>query len=654
MSFMFNPYPYDDADAVNRPVLPQETVAAMAVGHAAVVRAILKKLNACAAKSGAGCLFVALDGYVGTDWPQLLGLLRDALAAEKIALTAIDIAACYKRPEELEAMLAENLPTDREIDPVLLFGKIFHGDIGDLFDAGRLEQQKEIWLERKAAHGSDIRAASEEGRGGSPNRPRTPRGGVPTHNGSGGCRSMGCTADVREVVCVYGCGAACEPLLPLYEAVFYSDLTPQQVTLRIKAGRVSPLGDNGERTLSYIFRRLYYFDYEIAMKHRDELLLNGRITFYIDANRSDALKLLPCDAFKRILAEMLAYPFRCKPVYLEGVWGGQHIKKLRGLPEDMRNCAWVFDLIPNEVSVLIKVGQHTLEVPYPTFFRTQAESLMGPESVRRFGRLFPIRFNYDDTYAGNGNMSIQVHPPAEYTREHFNEPFQQDESYYVVKTGGSRTYQGFRDDADIGEFFEKVRLAETKHEPFDYERYVNAFESREGDQFLLPGGTLHASGKNQVVLEIGSITVGSYTFKMYDYLRLDLNGVPRPIHSQHGMNVVNTSHRRSVIDGVLRPQPRVLREGFGWREVLLGEHEKIFFSLRRLEFDRCMKDATDGTFHVLVLVDGDEVLVYALDNPEHCYRMKTCDMVVVPASLGGYGLINLGKAPCKVTKTLLK
>ncbi len=614
MSFMFNPYPFDDANAVNRPVLPQETVTAMAVGNAAVMRAILAKLNACADTRGARCPFVALDGYVGTDWPHLLGLLRDALAAEKIALTVIDIAACYKRSEELETMLSGTLPTDREIDPVLLFGKIFHGDIGDLFDADRLERQKNRLQEERAAK----------------------------------------PAGVREVVCVYGCGAACERLLPLYDVILYCDLTPQQVTLRIKAGRVVPLGDRGERTLGYTFRRLYYFDYEIAMKHRDGLILSGAITFYIDANRPDTLKLLPCDAFARILAEMLTYPFRCKPVYLEGVWGGQYIKKLRGLPEDMRNCAWVFDLIPNEVSVLIKVGQHTLEVPYPTFFRTQAEALMGPESVRRFGRLFPIRFNYDDTYAGNGNMSIQVHPPAEYTREHFNEPFQQDESYYVVKTGGSRTYQGFRDDADIGEFFEKVRLAETKREPFDYERYVNAFESREGDQFLLPGGTLHASGKNQVVLEIGSTTVGSYTFKMYDYLRLDLNGVPRPIHSRHGMNVVDTSQRRSAIDGVLRPLPRVVREGSGWREVIVGEHEKIFFSLRRLEFDRCIRDDTAGTFNVLVLVEGDEVLVYAIDSPERCYRMKTCDMVVVPAKLGKFGIINLGNVPCKVTKTMLK
>lgn len=613
MSFMFNPYPFDDVGAVNRPILPPETVSAMTVGNAAVMRAILKKLEACAWQDGKGRAFVALDGYVGTDWPHLLGTLRDALAAEKIGLMTVDIAACYKRPEELDAMLAENLPTDRVIDPVLLFGKIFHGDIGDLFDTGRLTEQKKSWQTQKAE-----------------------------------------SVEVREVVCVYGCGAACEALRPLYDVVVYSDLTPQHVTLRIKAGKVSPLGDRGERSLGYIFRRLYYFDYEISMQHRDELILNGAITFYIDGNMPDTLKVLPCDAFKRILAEMLTYPFRCKPVYLEGVWGGQYIKKLRGLPEDMRNCAWVFDLIPNEVSVLIKVGTHTLEVPYPTFFRTQSASLMGAESVRRFGRLFPIRFNYDDTYAGNGNMSIQVHPPAEYTREHFNEPFQQDESYYVVKTGGSRTYQGFRDDADIGEFFEKVRLAETKREPFDYERYVNAFESREGDQFLLPGGTLHASGKNQVVLEIGSITVGSYTFKMYDYLRLDLNGVPRPIHSKHGVNVVNTAYRRSMIDGVLRPQPRVLREGQGWREMLLGEHEKIFFSLRRLEFDRCMRDATEGKFHVLVLVEGDEVLVYALDNPEHCYRMKSCDMVVVPAALGRYGLINLGSTPCKVTKTLLK
>jgi len=614
MSFMFNPYPYDDANAVNRPVLEPATVSALTVGNAAVIRSLVKALRDRAAKKENGSLFIALDGYVGTDWSRSLELLADALSGEGMTLCATDVSAWYKSSEELEGLLAENLPMDRVIDPVLLFGKAFGGDMNDLFDAKRLSEQKAAWLKQKN-----------------------------TETGGG-----------QRVVCVYGCGAACGPLKELYDVIAYYDLTPLHVTLRIQAGAVKPLGDTGKRATSYIFRRLYYFDYEIAMQHRDDLIRSGDLTFYIDGNAPNCLKLLPLGAFKNVLSTLTGYPFRCKPVYLEGVWGGFFIKKLRGLPEDMRNCAWVFDLIPNEVSVLVKVGQHTLEVPYPTFFRAMPKEIMGAESVRRFGHIFPIRFNYDDTFAGDGNMSIQVHPPADYTKKNFNEPVQQDESYYVVKTGGSRTYLGFKDDAVVEDFFAKVRQSETQREPFDYERYVNSFESKQGDQFLLPGGTLHASGKNQVVLEIGSTTIGSYTFKMYDYLRLDLNGTPRPIHSQHGMNVVNTSCRRSAIDGVLRPQPRVVREGPGWREVIVGEHEKIFFSLRRLEFERCIQDDTAGKFNVLVLVEGEEVLVYALDNPEHCYRMKACDMVVVPAALGRYGIINLSNVPCKVTKTHLK
>jgi mannose-6-phosphate isomerase class I len=146
-----------------------------------------------------------------------------------------------------------------------------------------------------------------------------------------------------------------------------------------------------------------------------------------------------------------------KPVYIEGVWGGFFIKRLRELPSDMKNCAWVFDLIPNEVSVLMKLGSDTFEIPFPTLFRALPRKLMGEESFARFGRLFPIRFNYDDTYEGGGNMSVQVHPGRDYAKEHFGEPFQQDESYYVVATAGSRTYLGLQDDAKAEEFFDKIR-----------------------------------------------------------------------------------------------------------------------------------------------------------------------------------------------------
>ena len=595
MSFMFNPYPYVDPNAVNFPEFPQEVTRSVLRGNA--------KIGSLLAETKG---ILVLDGYVGASFAELLARIEEANADVKI----FDVSEAYRTSEELDALLEESLPGDRVIDPILLFGKSVHRELDSLFDSSKL-----------ALLAGKLQAAAKE-------------------NG---------------LVVVYGCGAACEVLRKIADRVAFIDVTPLAATLRIRAGKTKPLGDKKKRTLSYMFRRFYYYDYEIMMLHRKQLMDAGAVDHYIDGNLPDDLRLVAFADLEKIFAEMLKRPFRCTPVYIEGVWGGKFVKKLRDLPEDMRNCAWVFDMIPNEVSFQVKVGPCTFNIPFSTFFRHCGEKLMGKESVERFGYVFPIRFNYDDTYGGSGNMSIQVHPPREYNQENFGEPFQQDESYYCVKTAGSRTYLGLQDDCDVEEFYRCIDKAEKEHVPFDHDKYVNSFPSEEGDQFLLPGGTIHASGRNQVVLEIGSYTIGSYTFKLYDYLRKDLDGNPRPIHSIHGKNVLVTSRRRSAVDGVLRPRPVTVREGEGWKEEIVGEHDLIYFSLRRLSFDRSVSDSTEGRkFHVLVLVQGDEILVYSKKDPARCYRARYMDMVVLPADLGEYGIINLGKTPCKVTKTMLK
>lgn len=599
MSFMFKPYPYVDPQALNTPKLPPELRNSVTAGN----RAVGKKLFEAAPEHGV----VVLDGYVGAQFDRLIKRIEEAAAGKKVR--KIDVSCAYKDSDELEKMLAETLPEDRVIDPILLFGKSVHREIESLFDPERVEA-----LRRKLAEAKR-------------------------------------TADL---VILYGCGSACTALHDCADVTAFLDVTPLSATTRVQAGRVRALGDAQERPLPYIFRRLYYYDYEIMMLHRKDLIARGDVDFYIDSNQEDNFKLLPLAAFRELLEIQTSYPFRCTPVYLEGVWGGFFVKNLRSLPSDMRNCAWVFDMIPNEVSIQIKVGGHTLNIPFSTFFKVEGKRIMGKESVERFGHVFPIRFNYDDTYGGSGNMSIQVHPPRAYNQEHFGEPFQQDESYYVVKTAGSKTYLGLQDDCDVEEFYRCIDRAEKEHIPFDHDRYVNSFPSEQGDQYLIPGGTIHASGRNQVVLEIGSYTIGSYTFKLYDYLRSDLDGNPRPIHSIHGKNVLVTDRRRSRIDGVLRPKPVTVRQGDGWMEEIVGEHDLIYFSLRRLSFEHDIADNTNGRFHVLVLVEGDEVLICSKSDPTHCYHQKHMDMVVVPASMGEYEIINLGKTPCRVTKTMLK
>ena len=595
MSFMFNPYPYVDPEAVNFPELAPEVTRSVVRGNV--------KIGALLAGTRG---VLALDGYVGASFPELLARIGEAVPCAAF----FDVSEAYKSSDELEKMLAESLPEDRVIDPILLFGKCVHRELSSLFDEKKL-----------ATLAEKLQAAAKE----------------------------------HGLAVVYGCGAACETLRKIAAKTAFVDVTPLAATIRIRAGKTKPLGDKAKRALPYIFRRMYYFDYEIMMLHRKQLMDAGAIDFYIDGNLPDDLRLIAFADLEKVFAEMLRRPFRCTPVYIEGVWGGQFVKKLRSLPCDMRNCAWVFDMIPNEVSLQVRIGPCTFNIPFSAFFRHCGEKLMGKESVARFGFVFPIRFNYDDTYGGSGNMSIQVHPPQAYNQQHFGEPFQQDESYYCVKTAGSKTYLGLQDDCDVKEFCNCIDRAEKDHVPFDHDKYVNSFPSEEGDQFLLPGGTIHASGRNQVVLEIGSYTIGSYTFKLYDYLRKDLDGNPRPIHSIHGKNVLVTDRRRSAVDGVLRPRPVTVREGDGWKEEIVGEHDLIYFSLRRFTFDHSVSDSTEGKkFHVLVLVQGDEILICSKQDPARSYHAKYMDMVVLPAELGDYTIINLGKTPCKVTKTMLK
>ena len=114
---------------------------------------------------------------------------------------------------------------------------------------------------------------------------------------------------------------------------------------------------------------------------------------------STAVSYTHLDVYKRqelcgLFDELRAKPLRCRPVYLEGVWGGFYIKRLRNLPREMKNCAWVFDMIPMEVSLAAVWPGHEIEVPFFTFVQQQGEKLLGKPAYDAFGGYFPVRFNY--------------------------------------------------------------------------------------------------------------------------------------------------------------------------------------------------------------------------------------------------------------------
>jgi mannose-6-phosphate isomerase class I len=608
MSFMFNPYPYDDPEAVNRIAADSSITDGIITGPAESAKRLVRAAVQAAGKGGG--VIIGLDGYITAPLRETAGAVAVQCAAAGLQALPLE-ADIFKDEDILEKELLEYLPRDRETDPVLLYGKVYHGGYEGLTDAGKLKA-----LEEK------LKDFSRKGKG---------------------------------VLLVYGNGALTEKLRHLYDIKVFVDITPKQAVLNLKAGKYNNLGASRYSAASLTLRRAYYVDFEAAGALRGRLLREKQADFYIAGDSFDAMMLTTVETLHAIFGLMLTYPLRCRPVYLEGVWGGFYIKRLRRLPEGMKNCAWVFDLIPLEVSIVADMGTLRMEFPFFTFVQVCAEALMGERSVKKFGLYFPIRFNYDDTFHSSGNMSIQVHPDEKYVVENNGEFGRQDESYYIVAAAqDAKTYLGFRENADVEEFIAKARQAERTGQGFNHDDYVYSKPSKPGDQFLIPAGTIHASGRNQLILEIGSLTVGSYTYKMYDYLRKDLEGKLRPIHTYHGDKVLKRDRREKWVSENLIQERRLIREGEGFAEYIAGQHDLLYFSLRNVVFSERCEDDTAGTFHVLVLVDGEKVLIRSRTKADRFFRQNYLEMVIIPAGFGPYEVINEGAGTVTLHKTLLK
>ena len=188
--------------------------------------------------------------------------------------------------------------------------------------------------------------------------------------------------------------------------------------------------------------------------------------------------------------------------------------------------------MPEENSLLFRIGDTVVELPALDLVFRHPRELLGAKTYARFGAEFPIRFDFLDTMDG-GNLSLQVHPLTDYMQNTFGMPYTQDESYYMLDAADDAVvYLGVRDDADPAAMQAALRSASDGQEPFAADAFVNTFPAAKHDHFLIPAGTVHCSGADSMVLEI-SATPYIFTFKMWDWGRVGLDGVPRPVHLDH-------------------------------------------------------------------------------------------------------------------------
>lgn len=348
-------------------------------------------------------------------------------------------------------------------------------------------------------------------------------------------------------------------------------------------------------------------------------------------------------AFAEGMKQAVSRPFSVVPYFDAGPWGGQWMKETFDLPAESANFAWCFNCVPEENSLYLDYGGSRFETPAINLVFFRPEELLGGYVRDRFGDEFPIRFDFLDTMGG-GNLSLQVHPLTEYIKTHFGIHYTQDESYYLVQAGeGARVFLGLKEGIDRTAMISDLRSSENNDTRFDDTPYIQSWPARKHDHFLIPGGTVHCSGKDCMVLEI-SATPYIFTFKLWDWGRLGMDGKPRPINIDHGIRNIQWYRTESWVGENLVNRIELVSEGDGWLEEKTGLHESEFIETRRHRFTKKVMHNTNEGVNVITLVEGLEVIVESPSGMFEPFIVHYAETFIVPAQVGDYSIQPFGEA----------
>ena len=441
-------------------------------------------------------------------------------------------------------------------------------------------------------------------------------------------------------IVVLGSGASL--LAPRPDLLVFADMARWEIQIRFRRGELWNLGcDNRGSIFAEKYKCGYFAEWRAADRLKKQLLPTA--DFILDTNDNNTPKLISGDTFRATVQSATQRPFRVVPYFDPGTWGGHWMEEVCDLPKDAPNHAWCFDCVLEENSLLLGFGEQRVEIPAIDLVFLQPKELLGDAVHARFGTEFPIRFDLLDTMGG-GNLSLQVHPLTEYIQDKFGMDYTQDESYYLLDAKpGACVYLGLKEDIDQGAMADDLFRAQVGGYTFPAEQYVNQFPAKKHDHFLIPAGTIHCSGKDSMVLEI-SATPYIFTFKLWDWNRLGLDGRPRPIHLDHGLANIQwdrtTAWTRENLVNAVRP----MNSGEGWSEEVTGLHAREFIETRRHWFTGIVLHDTHGSVNVLNLVQGEEAIVESPQNRFAPFVVHYAETFIVPAAVGPYTIRPHGTA----------
>lgn len=581
----------DRKNAENRIAVSDQCMDSFVSGTEAVAEQIRAAINNKAARINRQPV-VAFDGWYGVDWSAVIDLFPE--------YQVIDFASMFQSREEIAAYKQTFITNDPGFGYVNADGHII-----DILDHKKLDNLKE---------------------------------------------QLGSKADVIRVV--YGYGSAVPLLEDQLDLVFYFDKTRQPLLWEMWDGKLIPFGKTAPKA-DYSWKEYYYCDYYLLNRQKEYLY--QKMDFWVEANSPDSLKMMPRSAYDEVIQTTLKYPVKEIKIFQPGPWGAYRYKDLFDVP-GLECNAWN-ELAGPELGIIVDLGGgKSCEMPFMNLMQYQ-DVLLGKYLTETYPGLFPMDVWLDDGYfpkpqpAERTSMPIHNHPSTDYVKRHFNEPLGRYETYYIAEAyEGANTWMGYFDDCDLEAFERKCRESNNLSVIEDWKEYIANWDSNVGDLYLIPPGTAHGHGGNQMVLEMDtcpSIAGTEYSFFQYDFARnswddnkKEMTGKPLKMHLEHGFD--NEKWRRaSWVKDHLLAKPKVEKWTKQYQKDIYSSVPEMPFEIERFRFNEWYDNDTEGRFcHIITLTIGKRVIVRSKKNPEYQTSLDLWQSAIIPAAFGDYEVIN--------------
>ena len=202
--------------------------------------------------------------------------------------------------------------------------------------------------------------------------------------------------------------------------------------------------------------------------------------------------------------------YHLRPNVQRKIWGGQNLDSLKNLPPQK-------DLDP-----IGETWEISIHRDGPSFF--QEKKLEIKENIEELTYLVKLI----DTGAA---LSVQVHPDDEYALKNENSSGK-SECWLILKSSeNAGIYLGLKDGVTKESFTagldKKLNMSE----------FLNFYPVFPGDFFFIPAGTIHAIGVGITLAEVQQNS--GITYRVWDWNRVDSKGLPRELHVQKSLDVIN-------------------------------------------------------------------------------------------------------------------